>query len=132
MPVIYQIDGDERLIRTRCIGDVTFAEVVDHFHALQGDPDCAGAIDVLLDLSEASSIPTPNQLRSIDVEIQGMSKIQFGACAVVATREVLYGMSRMFETVAAERFRSMHVFRGVVEAEDWLRSGPASGSSSGV
>ena len=104
MPVIYQIDGDERLIRTRCIGDVTFAEVVDHLRALRGDPDCAGAIRVLLDLSELSSIPTPNQLRSINVEIEGISNVRFGACAVVAIREVLYGMSRMFETVAADRF----------------------------
>ena len=129
MPVIYQIDGGDRLIRTRCIGDVTFAEVVDHFRALQGDPDFAGAIDVLLDLSELSSIPTSNQIRSISVEIEGIrSKAQFGACAVVATREVVYGMSRMFEAVAAEGFRRMHVFRRVEEAEDWLRTGPASGS----
>ena len=123
MPVLYEIDLGARLIRTRCVGDPTFAEVVDHFRALMRDPHCSGSLDVLLDLREVSALPTPNQLREVSAEIEWVgSKVQFGACAVVATRDVLYGLSRVFEAVAAERFRRMHVFRTATEAEEWLRS----------
>ena len=39
MPVTYTIDVNERIIRTKCTGDVTFQEVIDHFHVLGQDPN---------------------------------------------------------------------------------------------
>ena len=126
VPVTYQIDVDTGLIRTRCVGDPTFFEVLDHFRVLEGDPNCRDGLDVLLDLSELSSTPTPDQLRAVSAEIERIRpRVQFGACAVVAPRDVLFGLSRLFEAVAAERFRRMSVFRRVEEAEDWLRSPPS-------
>ena len=38
MPVSYRIDQDNGMIRTRCVGNVTFEEVVDHFRDLEEDP----------------------------------------------------------------------------------------------
>ena len=35
MPVTYEIHLRERLLRTRCVGEVTFAEVVAHFEELR-------------------------------------------------------------------------------------------------
>ena len=123
MPVTYGIDCDSGLIRTRCVGVVTFAEVIDHFRALERDPACRDHLDVVLDLGDLSSIPTPDQLRAVSVEIaQIQPKIRFGACAIVAKTDVLFGMSRMFEALAEERFRAIRVFRTVDEAEAWLGS----------
>ena len=123
MPVTYRIDRDSGLIRTRCVGVVTFAEVIDHFRALERDPACRDHLDVVLDLGDLSSIPTPDQLRAVSVEIaQIQPKIRFGACAIVAKTDVLFGMSRMFEALAEERFRAIRVSRTVDEAEAWLGS----------
>src|SRR5271166_4661259 len=104
MPVTYTIDTQERVIRTQCIGKATLAEVVDHFRALERDPDCVGSLDVLLDLSEMKSLPNVTQIQAVPYEVARIrEKVRFGACGIVATTDPLFGMLRMFE-VLAERF----------------------------
>jgi len=123
MPVTYTIDTQERVIRTRCIGSVTFAEVVEHFRALERDPECAGGLDVLLDLSEVNSLPDASQIRAVALELKKIEKnIKFGACAIVAARDALFGMLRMFEVMAQDYFRVIRVFRSTGEAQAWLVS----------
>ena len=121
MPVTYVIDAQERLIRTRCIGDVTFEEVIDHFQTLQQDPACPPRLDVLLDLSETSTLPESRQLETVSHQIAGVrGRVQFDLCAVIAPREALFGMMRMFEVMAQAHFRSTCVLRTAAEAEAWL------------
>ncbi|HVN82535.1 MAG TPA: hypothetical protein VMW38_26350 [Terriglobia bacterium] len=123
MPVTYSIDEAQGVIRTKCAGYVTLEQVVDHFRMLDEDPDCPAHLDVLLDLSETTSLPESNQLKIVSNEIGRIrSKIQFGTCAIVASREALFGMARMFEVFAAERFHAIQVFRILSEAEVWLAS----------
>jgi hypothetical protein len=123
MPVTYAIDMQERVIRTRCMGMVTLAEVVEHFRELEHDPDCVGSLDVLLDLSETTSVPEARQIQAISFEIGRIrDKVRFGACGIVATTDALFGMLRMFEVVAERFFRVIHVFRSRAEAETWLVS----------
>lgn len=123
MPVTYTIDTQEKLIRTRCVGHVTFKEVADHFRALERDPDCAARLDVVLDLSQATSLPTSGQLTAVTNEIKRIQeRVRFNACAVVATRDALFGMLRVFEVLAEPYFTTIRVFRVAAEAEAWLGS----------
>jgi hypothetical protein len=123
MPVTYQIDRTRNLIRTRCFGEVTLEEVLDHFRTLQSDPECPSRLDVLLDLSECLSAASGGQLRTVNQAIASVrERVQFDACAIVAPTDLLFGMGRMFEVLAEERFRATHVFRSVVDAEEWLSS----------
>jgi hypothetical protein len=123
MPVTYQIDKPNRIIRTSCIGAVTIEEVIDHFRMLERDPDCPDHLDVLLDLSDETSVPTKYNLEDVTREINRIrGSVQFGACAIVANTDVLYGMLRMFEVFAEEYFRASDVFRTTAEAEAWLAS----------
>ena len=123
MPVTYRIDRTKGVIYTRCAGNVTFAEVLDHFGELARDADRPDRLDVLLDLSETDSIPETHQLRAVSDRIGIVrQKVSFGACAIVACREVLFGMARMFETFAGEWFHEFHVCRTLDEAETWLTS----------
>jgi len=62
MPLTYHIDKTNRITHVRSIEPVTLAEVIDHFHVLQRDPECPDRLDVLLHLSEQSSIPTKEHL----------------------------------------------------------------------
>ncbi len=121
MPVIYQIDAARGLIRTKCVGNVTFPEVADHFRALEADPDCPGRLDVLLDLRETTSLPTDLQLKAVSEEIARIRRtVHFGACAIVASSDALFGTAKIFEVVAARVFRVTEVFRGPAAAEAWL------------
>jgi len=121
MPVTYAIDPKERVIRTQCVGMVTLVEVVGHFRALERDPDCTGVLDVLLDLSEMNNLPRALDIKAVPFELARIrEKVRFGACAIVASTDPLFGMLRMFEVLAERHFRVIHVFRTRAEAETWL------------
>lgn len=121
MPVNYEIDTTNSIIRTQCVGNVTLDEVVNHFRQLARDPNCPERLDVLLDLREQSSIPESEQLRVVTGEIARVRRrVQFGVCAIVAPRDVLYGMLRMFQVFSEAYFREAQVFRSLAEAEQWL------------
>ena len=123
MPVTFQIDGNAGIVRTRCTGLVTFAEVIDHFRELAEDPACPERLDVLLDVTGIASLPDPSQLRSVSVEIDRLRhRVRFGNCAIVAGSDVVFGMMRMFEVFAAEHFHSIRVLRDLGESEAWLAS----------
>jgi len=128
MPVTYQIDHARRLIRTRCVGAVTLPEVLGHFHTLQNDPQCPEKLDVLLDLSEITSLPDSDQLRAVTHKIESVRpRVRFGACAIVAGEDPSFGIARTFAVFAEWQFRVKNVFRTHADAEQWLA---AHGSSS--
>lgn len=123
MPVTYSIDAKEKLIRTRCVGNVTLPEVIAHFRELEHDPNCIGRLDVLLDVSETSSLPESAQISAVTLEVKKLQKrVEFANCAVVATRDALFGMLKIFEVMTQPYFHAVQVFRGVAEAEAWLVS----------
>jgi hypothetical protein len=123
MAVTYQIDADQKLIRTKCSGQVTLQEVIDHFRQLGQDPLCTGHLDVALDLSETTSLPESSQLQIVRQEVKRVSEhVRFGACAIVANRDALFGMMRVFEATTQEYFETACVFRSATEAEAWLRA----------
>ena len=135
MPVTYRIDKTSGTIYTKCIGNTTVVEVLEHFHELIRDVECPDRLNVLLDLSETTSIPETQQLRTVSDRIGIIrQRISFGDCVIVAGREVLYGMSRVFEAFAGKWFREIHVCRTTEEAEAWLaaRSAAQREQSSGA
>lgn len=123
MPITYQVDADKRTIRTKAVGHVTMQDVIDHFRALEQDPQCPERPDVFLDLNEVESLPETHQLTIVVRELKRIcAKIRFDACAILASRNALFGMMRMFEALAEECFRVTRTFRIASEAEAWLQS----------
>jgi len=121
MPVTYSIDAPGKMIRTTCSGPVKLEEVLDHFRTLQDDPVCTGQLDVLLNLSEVESLPQTTQLTNVTAAVSLVrEKVEFRFCAIVASRDAMFGMMRIFEVFAGKYFRAIQVFRGAPEAEDWL------------
>jgi hypothetical protein len=123
VPVTYQIDAARRLIHTICSRPLTFNEVIEHFRTLNEDPACTGHLDVLLDVSEADTLPVSSQLGPVVAELGAVrAKVEFGICAIIATRDAMFGMMRMFEVSAGSYFRAIRVFRVATEAQAWLVS----------
>ncbi len=109
---------------------MTYEEVIGHFRTLNADPSCFGHLDVFLDVSTADTLPQSSQFASINAELRILrEKVQFGACAIVATRDSMFGMMRMFEVLSAQYFTVIRVFRDSVEAEFWLASQQGAASS---
>jgi hypothetical protein len=102
---------------------VTFDEVSQHFRAVEGESRLPDPLDVLLDLSGLSSVPDAQQIQLIAAEIWRLfAKVRWGLCAIVATRDLVFGVSRMLEARAEESFQAIQVFRDPAAAEAWLAS----------
>ncbi|MFI5415651.1 MAG: STAS/SEC14 domain-containing protein [Candidatus Lutacidiplasmatales archaeon] len=122
MPITYRINRERARVETTCSGQTTLKEVMAHFDELQKDPGRPQQLDVLLDLTEQLSLPDSPQMRAAADRVGLVTDLVFGACAVVATRESLYGMARMFEVFARGHFAAIQTFRDRKEAEEWLDS----------
>jgi hypothetical protein len=121
MPVAYVIDTTRKLIHINCSGVVTLADVLDHCAKLKNDPACAGHLDVMLDVRESDTLPESKDLRIANSNVASVrGKVEFGRFAIVANRDAMFGMMRMFGIFAEKDFREINVFRGTVEAEVWL------------
>lgn len=123
MPVVYEIDRAKHRIFTSCVGPVTLEEVLQHFVDLVLDPDCPEWLDVLLDLTEQTSLPTTGQLGAVATQMARVSsRVQFHNCAVIASEDAMFGMARVFGVLAENYFAATHVFRTVEEGMKWLDS----------
>jgi len=121
--VTYKIDANKRTVRTKCVGLVTLQEVIDHFRILAQDPECPDILDVFLDLSEMDSLPESREISAVVNEVKRIrGQVRFGACAILASRDALIGMMRVFEAMAEECFRVTCTFRVANDAEAWLVS----------
>ena len=123
MPVSYRCDREAGLLRTEFTGDVNFDEVMAHFRDLEADASLPGRLDVLLDLSRMESLPESAQLRSVAGEVGRLrEKLEWGTWAIVAPRDALFGMLRVFEVFTEGSLARSRVFRQRDEAEEWLNS----------
>lgn len=121
MPVTYHVDRTTGTIHTRCDGAVVLDEVLDHFRQLQADPTLPERLDVLLDLDEVTSLPESAHLREVAGAVSRLrGRVQWGACAIVASRDAMFGMSRVFEIFTEGMFARTYVFRTREDAERWL------------
>jgi hypothetical protein len=128
MPVTYQLNRASGCIETLCTGAVTLDEVLHHFRELEADASLPDRLDVLLDLGPMTSLPESEQLREVTRAVDRLkARVAWGACAIVARRDALFGMSRMFEIFAEGLFARTRVFREREAAQDWLGSRPPEG-----
>jgi len=121
MSITFSIDTRASLIRTIGSGNVTLDEIDAHFNQLGKVWPRGAKLDVLLDLSECTALPEISQLRAAVSRIQIFGgRKRFGLCAIVARRELLYGLMRVFELLAVQRFVAVRVFRHQPSAMVWL------------
>lgn len=123
MPVTYRLDPEAGFIEVRCFGHVTLAEVLSHLGRVENEPRLPERLDALLDLGEQTSIPESAELRGITLGLERLTKkVRWGAFAIVAASDVLYGMSRMFGVFTEPLFEQVNVFRDRESAARWLAS----------
>jgi hypothetical protein len=122
MSITFSIDTRASLIRTIGSGNVTLAEIEAHFNQLSQVWPRGAKLDVLLNLSECTALPEIPQLRAAVSRIQIFGgRKRFGVCAIVARQKLLYGLMRVFELLADQRFVAVRVFRHEPSAMVWLR-----------
>ena len=124
MPVMYSLDHDRHLIRTRCVGFTTYGEVMAHFNELRNDSSLPTPLNVYLDFTELDSLPTTSELQAAAETAGSLElKVRWGALAIIVNSDVVFGTGRMFEAFVEPFFERVRVFRDGAEAEAWLEEG---------
>jgi hypothetical protein len=131
MPVSYELDPRSGVVRLRFGRGATLVKTIEVLHALANDPRLPATLDVLVDLRESPPLPESAQLRTLAGELRRFGPaLRWGACALVASSDSHYGMSRMFAVYAESAFEAVQVFRELAEAEAWLSANRAHDSGS--
>jgi hypothetical protein len=122
MALYWTIDSRRRSVELVADGDVTMADAMRFFDAVEG----ANALSYskLLDGTRAQAAMTPDDVLSIIVRIRGLHALgTMGALAVVATAEQAQRIARLLGA-AAVADRPMKVFDDVKQARRWLEAQP--------
>ncbi len=123
MPVSYAVHSDLCLIRTRCSGHTTLAEVLAHFQELRSTPSLPQPLDVHLDLSGLTSKPTLDQIEAAAGRTASLAPtLRWGALAIVVDTESARETSMLYEALIRHYFERIGVFRKPADAEAWLAS----------
>lgn len=118
----YHVQSDGPLLRIRFSGAITSAELFQHAREMaRMESNLPTTPDRLTDLSETTEI---------HIDFDGMERFrqmrhQSGLknpirSAVVAPRDMQFGLARMFQTLSSNPLIEVQVFRDHVSAEAWL------------
>src|SRR5690349_9334865 len=106
---------------TRCVGHITVGDVLGHFRELARVWPNIDRLDVLLDWTELTSLPTVIELEKVATEIgTQIGPHRFGRCAVVTDRDLVRDSMHMFEVLVNRFFEEIRVFRTLEGAVEWL------------
>ena len=122
MPLYWTIDSRRRAIELVADGEVSMADAMAFFDAVEGAE--ALAYSKLLDGTRARAAMTPDDVLSIIVRVRSLHALgTMGALAVVATAEQAQRIARLLGA-AAVADRPMKVFDDVRQARRWLEAQP--------
>jgi len=123
MPIGVQIDRTRNLVIRTASGAVTIDEYLHSIQEVLAHPDFSPGMKSISDLREAASLASPQELRKISkILVERSNEITGGRVAIVVSRELAYGMSRMLQAYSARASVDIGVFYEMDEALDWLNT----------
>jgi len=121
MPVTYELDGS--LLKLVLEGRYEPGDVVAQFLAGLADPSCPDHVALLVDVTRSESLETraPHEIRLVAEQLGPYRERIGGRCAVVAARDVHFGLSSMGIVYSEGVGVEAAVFRDTKSALEWLR-----------
>jgi len=121
LTVTYVVDPALRLIRTRCSGDTTLADVLAHFSELRATTSLPESLDVLLDLTEMTSLPSLDQLEAAAASTASLTPaMRWGSLAIVVGTETARETASVYAALVRHYFAQIRIFTDGDGAEEWL------------
>ena len=117
-----RIDRERKLAEITASGTVDFSELKEIFMEIVGHEDWQAGFNMLCDYRKIDNLEVTSQDIDTITEWQTAmdSLIGSGKCAVVASKDSVYGMSRMWEILSSDRSQRICVFRRLNDAVLWL------------
>ena len=124
MSVEYTYDEENNIMYTRFFGVVVEKDLGDQAEAVAADPRIKPELRELVDLSGIEDIqasPTALEI-SIRIDIHHSEKLKGMRTAIFAPTDLLYGFSRMYQSLVEVRKApaTVEVFRSIEKAREWL------------
>ena len=124
MSVEYTYDEEMKVLYTRFFGVVTEKDLRDQANAVTADPRIGPGVRELVDLSGVEDIQggAGGLEENIRIDITHGEKLAGMRTAIVAATDLLYGFSRMYQSLAEVKNApsKVEVFRTEKEAREWL------------
>ncbi len=124
MSVEYTYDEEHNILYTRFFGVVIDKDLKDQAETIAADPRIKPGVRELVDLSGVEDIQGSSSSLELNIQIDcaNSEKLAGMRTAIVASTDLLYGFSRMYQTFAELRKSplTVEVFRTVGEAREWL------------
>lgn len=117
-----RINKEMKLAQIRARGRVDVLELREIFSEIVDSDEWQAGFDMLCDYSQIENFDVSS--RDIDEITEWQTTIDNliggGKCAVVASKDTVFGMSRMWEMLSSERSQHIYVFRKINDAVTWL------------
>jgi len=122
MPIHTEIDKDTGIRRHTVTGDLTFATLKETLGTLYQSSEFQPDTNVLWDLRDAKQALTSKEVDRLADYVGGHWGTRGGSkAAIVVSRDVDFGMARMYEQLLAIHSSSVvMVFRELEDATSWL------------
>jgi len=122
MPITKQFDSTKILTTFKCDGDLSFREIVGSMKDFYGGIDNPPTKKLIWNLRNATIWSlTMEELKAIaqlSVENEGLMK--GGKTAVVAPKDIDFGLARIYQAHTVGSERELMVFRTLDEAKEWM------------
>ncbi len=126
-PITFAIDLPRGRRVATFSGAITDRELIDAYRLLLGSPEYDPSLDDLIDLRGVThmGVTGAGLHRLIALYDERDTPVSVTRNAIVAPTDVLYGVSRMFQTMRGEELPALvEVFRSMDEALRWLDESP--------
>ena len=123
MPITYRLKSDEKLMILVHRGIVTDEEFLLFYKTLYEDTRIDKSFDLLVDLRQTQSASRSAEALNEFAEFirnQFLNTTARPKVAVVAPKDISFGLARMYEAVSVDAPLEFAVFRTTDEALSWL------------
>jgi hypothetical protein len=126
MPIRMIIDRAAGLIRTTGSGRVSGDDLVTYYHRLRSHPDFRGDLNEIFDLSDVTdaAVDADDVRRLSGVTEEFTRRGVAVRVAIVAPRDLEFGLARMYEMLQSQSLNEVRVFRDRADAEAWIFGPP--------
>ena len=122
MPIVYRIIPEQKLLYVKGTGRVTADEIMTEGATMFADSEWTNGFHVLLDYREISELGVTREGvgRIVHQDKANEHLFDKSKCAIVAGSDVVFGVSRMWESLSQENKVTTMVFRHFEDALKWL------------
>ena len=122
MPYSFRIDTNHNIVLFKATGAFTSEILLECLQIVAADPKFKTNFNHLVDLRELSSFPAGSSDMQRRANLDRQMEEAIGDCkiALVSSNELVYGMTRMYEIMMNDALPSVHTFKNIDDAIDWL------------